>query len=130
VAKPRYKQKQVVWAKVPDRNGVVKDQPRPVLIVLTHPTDKRAPLYGLGISTREDLDPSDPTIEMPWDAQTGSTTGLYKRCAVVLLWAVHVPQEAIAEVSGSVSDEFFEMVSRKMEEARFWKMQQQTKGRM
>lgn len=87
-------------------------------MVLTHPTDKRAPLWGLAISTRKDLDASDPIVEMPWDATTGSTTGLYEWCEAVLLWPVNVPQDQINNASGHVSGEFLERVEKALEAAR------------
>jgi hypothetical protein len=124
VAKPRYKPGQIVWAKVPDRSGIIKATARPVLIVMVHPTVRTAPLRGLAISTRRDIDPdNDPIVEMPWDAKTGSTTGLYEWCAAVLLWPVDVEQSAVEKVSGAISDELLAEVGRKLEEARFWRSQ-------
>lgn len=121
MAKPRYKPGQVIWARVPDRNGVVKDKARPILVILVHPKIRDAPLFGLAISTRADNYPQDdPVIEMPWDASTGSTTGLYEWCAVVLLWRVAVEQVDIERTSGAVSDEFMETLSEKMKEVEFW----------
>jgi hypothetical protein len=121
VAKPKYKAGDVIWARVADRSGVVKPEPRPILVVFP-PKAPAEDLLGLAISTREELDPEDPRVEMPWDAATGSTTGLYRWCAVVLLWAVRVPFKDIVERSGSA---FFQQVSEKAKEARFWR---QAKG--
>ncbi len=113
---------------MPDRNGIVKDNPLPILVTLTHPTNRKAPLFGHGISTDPKNDPDDPAIEMPWDAKTGSTTGLYKWCRVVLLWQVEVPQEIIVDVTGDtkrgyVEPEFLKVVEEKVQEARLWQLQ-------
>ena len=85
----------VVWARVPDRNGVVKDDPRPLLVIQPLPIAPQGSLCCLAISTDPKDDPADPAIEMPWDAETGSTTGLYEWCRVVLLWRVYVDQTAV-----------------------------------
>jgi hypothetical protein len=118
LARSKYKPGQIVWARVPDRNEIIKGEPRPILVLLTHPSDKRAPLWGIAISTRKDIDPKDPTIEMPWNAETGDTTGLFEWCAAVLLWFVQVPQETIERISGCVNEEFFAMVQQRVAEAR------------
>jgi hypothetical protein len=118
VAKPKYKVGDVIWARVADRNGIVKSEPRPLLVMLTHPTEKRADLFCLAISTRTGADPADPYVVMPWDEKTGSTTGLFTWCAVVLFWPVFVPQANVVRVSGSVSLDFVATISRQVEEER------------
>jgi hypothetical protein len=124
VAKHKYKPGQVVWAKVADRNGVVKDAPRPVLVLMVHPTVRSADLVGLAVSTRADIHPEDdPVIEMPWDAQTGSCTGLFEWCAAVLLWRVIVPQSDIERMSGTVPPEFMSSLEERLKEAEFWHAQ-------
>lgn len=110
----------MVWAKVADRNGIVKDTPRPVLVLMVHPTVRNADLIGLAVSTRADIHPEDdPVVEMPWDAQTGSCTGLYQWCAV-LLWRVIVRQGDIQRTSGAVSSEFMSSLAQTLKEAEFW----------
>jgi hypothetical protein len=52
----------------------------------------------------------DPYIEMPWDAQTGAGTGLYKWCAVVLKWSVIVDQRDVEDVTGKVPPAFLAKV--------------------
>ena len=123
MAKRKYKPGQVIWAKVADRNGVIKPEPRPIVVVLTHPTNRKADLLGLAVSTRAEIDENDPVVEMPWDAETGSSTGLFQWCAVVLLWRVTVPQSDVERISGSVSDEFMKALSEKVKEAEFWRLQ-------
>ena len=119
--KRKYKPGQIVWARVADRNGIVKDQSRPVLITQVHPTVREAPLWGLAISTRRETDPEDPIVELPWDADTGSTTGLFKWCAVVLRWLVSVEQDAIDDVSGYISPELFSEIEQAVARARLSK---------
>jgi hypothetical protein len=104
----------IIWARVPDRSGVVKNNPRPLLVTLVHPKDKNAPAVANCISTRRENSPDDPIIEMPWDAETGSTTGLYQWCAMVLGWQVIVKQDQIVEVSGRVPDELLRTIKRKI----------------
>jgi hypothetical protein len=113
---------QVIWAKVADRNGVVKDQPRPLLVVHPGPDNARSPLCCLCISTEPKTDPEDPAIEMPWDAKTGDTTGLYKWCRVVLLWHILLDQEHVEDISGLVTPSFLSRVIAERENALFWKM--------
>ena len=124
VAKRKYKPGQVVWAKVADRNGIVKDIPRPILVLMVHPNVRDADLIGLAVSTRADIHPEDdPVVEMPWDAQTGSCTGLYQWCAVVLLWRVMVRQSDIQRTSGAVPSEFMTSLEATLKDAEFWHSQ-------
>jgi hypothetical protein len=114
-----YKSGDVVWAKVADRNGVTKPEPRPLLVIRPEPV-QNSPLCCLGISTRRAVDPDDPVIEMPWDAATGDTTGLYEWCAVVLLWFVLLPLEDVEEKSGVVRPSFLEDVISRREFAQLF----------
>jgi hypothetical protein len=100
-----------VWARdIPDRSGNVKPQARPLLVVQPGPIDRNSPLCCLAISTDPKLDPGDPAIEMPWDADDGGTTGLRAWCRVVLLWFVLVDQVLVEEISGSVDPLFLARV--------------------
>jgi hypothetical protein len=109
----------VIWAAgVPDRNGIVKPVERPLLITSVHPTDKKASFVAHVISTRKDNADSDPVVEMPWNADTGDTTGLYEWCAVVLRWFVVLEQDQVTKVSGQVSDAFLDDVLQKIADAR------------
>src|SRR5204862_7584119 len=85
-------------------------QPRPLLVIHPGPPTKESPLCCLCVSTDPKDDPDDPAIEMPWDATTGDTTGLYKWCRVVLLWHVLVDPGAVEDVSGLVPASFLERV--------------------
>jgi len=100
----------VVWAKVADRNGVLKPTARPLLITSVHPSNKKAPFVAHCISTRRINDADDPTVEMPWDAKTGSGTGLFSECSVVLKWTAIVDQDDVEDISGHVSKEFLDFV--------------------
>lgn len=100
----------VVWAKIPDRNGYIKPNPRPLLITSVHPTDKKAAFVANCISTRLDNRASDPTIEMPSDSKTGAGLGLFCRCVVVLRWIVQVDQSRVVDVTGRVDSEFLNFV--------------------
>src|SRR5688500_9736875 len=109
----------VVWPEgVPDRNGVVKPWARPLLITSVHPTDKKGPLVAHCISTRKDNPDCDPVVEMPWNASTGDSTGLYQWCAVVLRWFIILEQDQIQRVSGEVSGAFLADVIRRIDDAR------------
>src|SRR5580700_6635660 len=105
----------VVWAKVPDRNGIIKANPRPLLITSVHPTNKKAPFVANCISTRLDNRQIDPTIEMPWDEKTGKGVGLYSRCVVVLRWVVIVEQSQVVDMTGKVEPAFFDFVLKRIE---------------
>ena len=120
--KKRYRPGQVIWAKVADRNGVIKDQPRPLLVIHPGPETSQTPLCCLCISTDPKTDPDDPAIDMPWDASTGDTTGLYKWCRVVLLWHVLLDQDTVTEVSGVVLSSFLDRVIAERENALLWRM--------
>lgn len=97
----------IIWARVPDRNGVVKPDPRPLVIVDVHPTVKTAPVVAHCISTRPPQE-NDPIFPLPWNADDGSCTGLYQWCAVVLKWWVQVDQKQIVKTSGSIPPDMFE----------------------
>jgi hypothetical protein len=117
-SRKRFKSGQVVWAsRVPDRNGFAKDEARPLLVIRPDPIGAQSPLCCLAISTVPDDDPSNPAIEMPWDARTGDITGLYKWCRVVLLWHVLIDQQNVEEVSGLVTPSFLEHVMSEREAA-------------
>ncbi|HEX5244910.1 MAG TPA: hypothetical protein VFW23_16755 [Tepidisphaeraceae bacterium] len=100
----------VVWACVPDRNGIIKSEPRPLLITDVHPSNKKGPFVAHCISTRVIDAPNDPVVEMPWDARTGKGTGLYRHCVVVLRWIVIVEQNQVVDVSGKVEPAFLQHV--------------------
>src|SRR5437870_32014 len=90
LARRKFENGMVVWARVRDRGGVLKETARPLLITSVHLTDKKAPFVAHCISTRKENSPDDPIVEMPWDAKTGAGVGLYQWCAVVLRWVVIV----------------------------------------
>src|SRR6185437_16183463 len=98
----------VVWAKVPDRNGFTKPEPRPLLITSIHPTQKNAPFVAHCISTRKTSSSADPVIEMPWHPTTGAGLSLFKWCAVVLKWAVIISPDDVVDSTGKVDSEFLQ----------------------
>lgn len=108
----------VVWAKVPDRNGIIKANPRPLLITSVHPTRRDAPFVANCISTRADNPPDDPVIEMPWDPKTGAGLGLFSRCFVVLRWVLTVEQHHVVDMTGKVDPEFFSYVLTRIDQIR------------
>src|SRR5262249_599702 len=95
MARRRFRNGMVVWARVPDRSGIVKDNPRPLVIISVHPTDKKAPFVACSVSTRPEKDTDEPIFELPWDAKTGSCTGFHQWCALVLRWQVIVEQDQV-----------------------------------
>ena len=92
----------IIWAKVPDKNGYVKPDPRPLIVLLSQPSPQ-AKVDALAISTRTP-NAKDETFPVPWDAQTGDCTGLRKPCFVVLRWALQVDPNDIESVSGRVPE--------------------------
>lgn len=118
-----YRSGDVVWVRdVPDRNGNAKPDPRPLLIIEPDPIDAGYPLCCLGISTRPGEDEKDPSVEMPWDAATGGTTGLFEWCRVVLLWFVQVAdQSQVVKRSGRVNADFLARVKAEREAARVFR---------
>lgn len=113
----------IVWARVPDRNGVVKDQPRPLVIINVHPTDKKAPFVACCISTRPQKETDEPIIELPWDEKTGGVTGFYRWCALVLRWRVIVEQSAVdANIpSRELPAELFERIKKAIDDDKTWR---------
>jgi len=108
----------VVWVpNVPDRNGNAKPTPRPLLVIQPGAISQQSPLCCLCISTDPKDDPQDPAMEMPWDPGTGSTTGLFEWCRVVLLWHVVVDQAKVLKRSGSVNSAFLADVAIRREQA-------------
>jgi mRNA-degrading endonuclease toxin of MazEF toxin-antitoxin module len=110
VSKGKFEIGMVVWAKVPDRNGHIKANPRPLLVTSVHPANKKASFVANCISTRLDNRASDPTIEMPSHPKTGAGLGLFCRCVVVLRWMVNVEQSRVVDVTGKVDPEFLNYV--------------------
>ena len=109
MAKPKFRPGDVVWGMAQDRNGVTKPERRPLLIIHPGPQTREQNLVCLCVSTRGGADPADPPIEMPGDAETGSTSGLFKPCRVVLLWRVLIDQRSVQK-SGRVTDAFLARV--------------------
>ena len=75
-------------------------------VIQPGPINRQCPLCCLCISTDPKDDPEDPAMEMPWDAGSGSTTGLFEWCRVVLLRHVIIDQDKVAKKSGSVNSAF------------------------
>jgi hypothetical protein len=109
----------VVWARVPDRNGSIKPDPRPLVITSVHPTNKKAPFVACCVSTRPEKDTDEPIFPLPWDAQTGSTTGFYKWCALVLRWQVIIEQDQVDESIrfGDIPKEMFAEIRNAIKDA-------------
>jgi len=114
----RFENGMVVWAKVPDRNGFIKPNPRPLLITSVHPTNKKAPFVAHCISTKLDNRANDPTIEMPSDPKSGAGVGLFTQCVVVLRWVAIVEQNRVVDVTGKVSPEFLAFVLARIEQVK------------
>lgn len=113
----------VVWARVPDRNGIIKPNPRPVVITAVHPSVKTAPFVAYGVSTRPPADTDEPIFPLPWDAETGGTTGFYQWCALVLRWQVIVEQEQVDESIpfGMIPPDLFDAILRAIDDAKTWR---------
>jgi hypothetical protein len=112
----------IVWARVPDRSGIVKPDPRPLVITAVHPSVKKAPFVAYGCSTRPEKDTDEPIFPLPWDAQTGGTTGFQQWCALVLRWQVIVEQDQVDQTIpfGEIPPELFEKILRAIDDARTW----------
>src|SRR4051794_14098056 len=112
----------IVWARVPDRSGVIKPNPRPLVILSVHP-NKKGPFVACCVSTQPAADTDEPIFELPWDAQTGSSTGFYKRCAAVIRWQVIVEQTDVDEniPLRELSPELFEQMKRAIDDDKTWR---------
>ena len=121
MSKSKYQPGDVVWAIVKDRNGVEKPTPRPLLVIPPAADNTEQALCCLCVSTDPKLDPNDPTFELPWDADTGSTTGLYQWCAAVLLWFHTVDQNRVIDRTGHVSNAILAGVIEARNVARFFR---------
>jgi hypothetical protein len=122
VARRKFKAGMIVWARVPDRNGVVKPNPRPVVITSVHPSVKNAPFVAYAVSTRPEKDTDEPIFPLPCDPQTGGTTGFYQWCALVLRWQLIVEPDQVDETIpfGHVPPDVFEAILRAIEDAKIW----------
>lgn len=114
-----YRPGTVVWATVTDRNGA-NPKTRPLLVIEPAARNNAAVLCCLAISTDPADDPSDPTENIPWDAVTGSSTGLYTFSRVVLLWFVQLEQRDIVERSGEITkSQLTRILVRRQQEMQF-----------
>jgi len=126
--KTAFKPGQVIWVpNVPDRNGVCKPQPRPLLVIDPAPSSQQDHLCCLCVSTDPEEDLDDPAMVMPWNAEDGDTTGLYQWCRVVLLWFVQIDQSAVEEVSGRVTPAFLGNIVHERKDALFWRQAKRRK---
>jgi hypothetical protein len=75
----------------------------PIIGDSSRPINRDAILCCIAISTVPGDDPNDPAVEMPWDAKTGSTTGLYRWCRAVLLWHVSLEQSKVTDHTGRIT---------------------------
>ena len=91
------------------------------MIISVHPTDKKAPFVACCVSTRPANETDEPIFELPWDARTGSSTGFYKWCALVLRWQVIVEQSHVDQTIpfGEIPKEMFEEILRAIEDAKY-----------
>lgn len=88
----------IVRVKVPDRNGFVKDAPRPA-IVLSAAEDAAGEVELVVVavsSTLPDVLPDDQ-IELPWHPQGHPWTGFRRRCAAICRWLLRIPASAVVE---------------------------------
>jgi len=102
----------VIWATVSDRNGQNR-KCRPLLVIEPLPSTKGAVYCCLAISTDPTTDPADPTIEIPWDKDSGDITGLYQFSRTVLLWHVQVDPGDIEDHTGRITQTQFNEIKRR-----------------
>jgi hypothetical protein len=92
---------QIVWAEVPDANGVRKLRPA---VVLT-PTDRitsSGPLEIVAVTSRLPQPLPDDHVLLPWHARGHPRTGLNRKCAAVCTWRARIVAADIRTVAGIV----------------------------
>lgn len=85
----------IVWAVVPDPRGV---NPKRRPIVLLTPADEirpGVPIGGVAISTTSPDPPPPECVELNWDPQGRSSTGLRRRSWAVCTWIVEMLPESV-----------------------------------
>jgi hypothetical protein len=91
----------IVWAQVPDPNGISKLRP----VVIVTPTTRLAatePFDVAAVSSRLPEPLPEDHVLLPWHAQGHPRTGLNRRCAVICTWLAQITATEIQDVAGIV----------------------------
>jgi mRNA-degrading endonuclease toxin of MazEF toxin-antitoxin module len=110
---PRIQFGQIVWADIPDDNGVVKARPA----VVVTPNDVLAAsdlLDVVAVTSRVPEPLPEDHILLPWHAQRHPRTGLNRKCTAVCSWVVQISVHDIQSVVGIVSGTVFTDILRKI----------------
>ncbi len=91
----------VVWAVVPDRNGVMKRRPL-VIITDTNQIFMDEKIVGAAITTTYPEPPPETHVALPWHPRGQAATGLRRRSAAVCNWLVRLQPSSVEEVMGFV----------------------------
>jgi len=107
---------QVIWAAVKDRNGFEKNRP----LVILNPNDEiepHLPLVCAAISTRFKLPLKLTEILLPW-AQHGRSvsSGLWEPCVAVLDWICQVEQADVKRIVGLLPDVAMRAIQKRLHE--------------
>jgi len=91
----------IVWAQVPDSNGIVKQRPA-VFITATEQIASHQPLAFVAVTSRVREPLPDDHVVLPWHPQGHVRTGLNRRCAAVCSWVFQATIEDVSHVAGVV----------------------------
>jgi mRNA-degrading endonuclease toxin of MazEF toxin-antitoxin module len=112
----------IVWAEVPDANGIRKL--RPAVIVTNSDriaTDRTLELVAITSRISEPL--PDDHVLLPWHAQRHPRTGLNRKCAAVCSWLCTIAPADVKDTAGLVPGAVLLQIMAKIEEinAPHWK---------
>jgi mRNA-degrading endonuclease toxin of MazEF toxin-antitoxin module len=91
----------VVWAELPDANGIVKVRPA-VVVSASADIVAGGPVRVAAITTRLPLPLPADHVLLPWDRQGKARSGLRRKSAAVASWIAEVPLHEVRQVVGTL----------------------------
>ncbi len=91
----------IVWATIPDANGIQKLRPA-VVVKAANPLDATGRYDVVAVTSRV-LDPlPEDHVLLPWHPKGHPRTRLNRRCAAVCTWLVQIADSDIQDLAGIV----------------------------
>ncbi len=91
----------IVWAEIPDPNGIRKLRPA-VIVTPTDALTPAGPFDVVAVTSRLPDSLPDDHVLLPWHPSGHPRTGLNRRCAAVCTWLAQIVDSDIQDVAGLV----------------------------
>lgn len=105
----------IAWANVLDPRGKDRKK-RPILVLQKGLPDDATALVCVGISSRYPDPPRSVDYELPWSPDGRARTGLRKRSAAVITWAIQIHAEDVLQLHGELPRKHLAEINRLIRE--------------